>query len=134
MTLLEVRDLVDNMPFNRLLGIRVIRLHSDGVTIQCRMRDDLRNSAEVLHGGVTASMTDAAVGIGLARHFGGRRPMTTVELKISYLRPIHSGNFTARSHLLRVGSNLCVGRVDVFDSARKVAATALVTYILLERE
>ena len=120
------------MPFNRLVGIHVARLHSDGVSIQCEFRQDLVNIAGVLHGGVTATMADAAIGISLARHFGGRRPITTVELKINYLRPIAESKITARAHLLRVGAHLSVGRVDIFDSKRRLAATALVTYILLD--
>jgi acyl-coenzyme A thioesterase PaaI-like protein len=37
----------------------------------------------------------------------------------------------ARAHLLRIGKNLCVGRVDLFDAKRKLVAAAIVTYILL---
>ncbi|MDQ2944665.1 MAG: PaaI family thioesterase [Acidobacteriota bacterium] len=132
MTLKEVRNLVDKMPFNQLLGIRVARLHKDGVTIQCTLREELRNSAGVLHGGVTATMADAAVGIALSRHFRGSRLATTVELKISYLRPISHGRIAARAHLLKIGGRLCVGRVDLFDDGGKLAASALVTYLLLE--
>ena len=133
LTLTEVRILVDKMPFNQLLGIRVARLHKDGVTIQCAMRDELRNSARVLHGGVTATMADAAVGIALARHFHGARMATTVELKISYLRAITDGTVTARAHLVKIGGRLCVGRVDLSDGAGKLAASALVTYMLVEK-
>ena len=125
--------MVDQMPFNQLLGIRVARLHIDGVTIECKLRDELRNSANVLHGGVTATMADAAVGISLARHFRGARIATTVELKISYLRPITGGTTTARAYLVKIGGRLCVGRVDLFDGGRKLAASALVTYMLVDR-
>jgi len=120
------------MPFNKLVGIRIVHLHPDGVTIACPMSDHLRNSAGVMHGGVMATLADAAVGIGLASHFGGRRPITTTEMKINFLRPIQEGKIVARSHLLRIGQRLCVGRVDMFDAKRKLAAVALVTYILLE--
>lgn len=132
MTVTELRTLVDNMPFNALLGIRVTRLHADGVTIECKVRDPLRNLAGVLHGGVTATMVDAAVGIALVRHFRGLRPFTTIDLTITYMRPVIEGKITARSHLLRIGARLCVGRVDVFHAGR-LAATALVTYMLLDK-
>jgi uncharacterized protein (TIGR00369 family) len=79
-----------------------------------------------------ATLADAAVGIGLASHFDGRRPITTTELKINYLRPIQDGKIMARSHLLRIGNRLCVGRVDMFDAKRQLAALAIVTYMLLE--
>jgi uncharacterized protein (TIGR00369 family) len=57
---------------------------------------------------------------------------TTVELKVNYLRPVTGPKVTARSHLLRVGKKLCTARVDVFDAKRKLAAVALVTYMLLD--
>jgi uncharacterized protein (TIGR00369 family) len=119
------------MPFNKLIGLRVARLHSDGVTLECAMRDELKNVAGMLHGGVAATLADAAVGIALARHFGGRRPCTTTDLKINYLRPIADGKIVARSHLVRIGKTLCVGRVDLKDAQRKLAAVAIVTYMLL---
>ena len=119
------------MPFNNLLGMRVARTHRDGVTIECSLRDDLRNLAGVLHGGVTATLADAAVGIALHHHFKGLRPSTTVELKINYFRPIDSGKVIARARLIRIGSSICVGRVDIFDSKKRLAGAALVTYMLL---
>lgn len=119
------------MPFNKLIGLRVARLHADGLTIECAMRDELKNLAGVMHGGVAATLADAAVGISLARHFGGRRPCTTTDLKINYLRPIGEGKIIARSHLLRIGKKLCVGRVDISDSRRNLAAVSIVTYMLL---
>jgi uncharacterized protein (TIGR00369 family) len=120
------------MPFNKLIGIRVLRTHRDGVTIACAMRDEHKNIAGVMHGGVIATMADAAVGIALAHHFKGRRPSTTTELKVNYLRPVAEGKLVARSHLLRIGKNLCVARVDLFDGKRKLVAVAIVTYMLLD--
>jgi uncharacterized protein (TIGR00369 family) len=128
----ELRSLVGKMPFNALLGIHVARLHADGLTIECTVREELLNSAEVLHGGVLATLADAAVGIALARHFGGRRPITTVELKINYLRPVSQGKVRARARLLRVGARICVGAVEMTDSENKMVAAALLSYMLLE--
>jgi len=119
------------MPFNKLIGLRVVRGHSDGVTLECAMRDQLKNLAGMLHGGVAATLADAAVGIALAKHFDGRRPCTTTDLKINYLRPIAHGKIVARSHLVRIGKKLCVGRVDMSDAQGKLAAVAIVTYLLL---
>jgi uncharacterized protein (TIGR00369 family) len=120
------------MPFNTLLGIRLTRLHKDGLTIECEVRPELRNGAGVLHGGVSAALADAAVGIALTRHFGAARPLTTVELKINYFRPVATGKILARAYLIRIGSSLCVGRADLMDSSGDLAGTALVTYMLLD--
>ena len=70
MNLRQPRDFLTRVPFNTLLGMRIRRVHRDGVTIDCTLRDDLRNSAGVAHGGVTATMADAEVGTAIQRHFG----------------------------------------------------------------
>ncbi|HYK18858.1 MAG TPA: PaaI family thioesterase [Bryobacteraceae bacterium] len=119
------------LPFNKLLGVRIVRRHSDGVTIEVEIRGELLNSAGAVHGGVLASMADTASGIALHHHFGGRRPITTTDLKINYLRPITQGKVVARSHLVCVGKTLGVGRVELSDSQRNLAAIAIVTYMIL---
>jgi acyl-CoA thioesterase len=125
--------MVRNMPFNALLGVRVKELHDDGLTIECAVRPDLRNGMGVVHGGVTASLADAAVGIALARQSAGERPATTVELKVNYLRPAGTGKLRARAHLLKSGGRLAVGRADIRDDGDNLIATALVTYMYLDR-
>jgi uncharacterized protein (TIGR00369 family) len=127
----ETRRVLNDIPFNRLLGMQVSRTHRDGVTIECKIVKRLLNSARVLHGGVSAALADAAVGIALHRHLGNHRPITTVEMKINYFRPVKVGRIFARSRLLRVGSTLCIGRVDIADEQSRAIGTALVTYMIL---
>ena len=132
LTAKQIRDFLPRIPFNTLLGIKLTRTHSDGVTIECALRHELTNSAGVAHGGVAAAIADVAVGMALNRHFGGKRPITTVEMKINYFLPATDGHIFARSRLLRIGSTLCVGRVDLTNTEGKQLGTALVTYMLLD--
>ncbi len=124
-------DFLETIPFNKLVGLRLVRFHADGVTIGCTVRPELLNASSVLHGGVSATLADVAVGVALTRHLGKPRAATTAEMKINYLRPVAEGKVTARAHLIRVGKNLCTARVDLFDSKRQQIAVALVTYMLL---
>ena len=118
--------------FNDLLGIQLVRKHKDGVTIRCRLRPELLNGARSLHGGVTASVADAAVGIGLFHRFNGTRRFTTIEMKVNYFRPVTEGALLARSHLVRIGSTICVGRVELYDEHRRNVGLAIVTYMFLD--
>ena len=115
---------MQEIPFNALVGLRLVRLHKDGVTIACTLRPELMNGSGVLHGGVTATLADVAVGMALARHLGRPRAATTVEMKINYLRPVPHGKITARSHLVKVGARLCCGRVEIFDAQKRAVAAA----------
>ena len=132
MTIEHARNFLARVPFNNLLGMRLRSVHRDGITIECALREELRNSAGAAHGGVAAAMADAAVGIAIQRHFGGRRRITTVELKVNYFRPVSEGSIRARSHLLRIGSTLCIGRVDLTDDRGRAVGTAIVTYIFID--
>lgn len=109
-----------------------MRTHRDGLTIQCRVRPELLNSAGSLHGGVTACIADAAVGTALHHRFAGTRPFTTIELKVNYFRPVTEGWLLARSRLVRVGSTICVGQVDLADVQRRSVGLAIVTYMILD--
>jgi uncharacterized protein (TIGR00369 family) len=129
----QVQRILTRVPFNRMLGMRLFRMHEDGITLACRVREELRNSAGIAHGGVAAAMADAAVGIAIQRHFGGGRAITTVEMKVNYFQPIARGNLFARSHLLQIGCTLCVGLVDLSDAGAHPVGTALVTYMFLDR-
>jgi acyl-CoA thioesterase len=132
MTIQQTRDILTRVPFNALIRMQLHRVHRDGITIDCTLRNELRNSAGAAHGGVTAAMADAAVGIAIQRHFDGRRRITTVELKINYFRPVTEGRLLARSHLLRIGSTLCVGNVDLTDEHGRAIGTAIVTYMFID--
>jgi uncharacterized protein (TIGR00369 family) len=127
----ETAKVVRAIPFNKFLGMRLSRLHRDGVTVACDIQRHLLNRAGMLHGGVSAALADAAVGIAIHRHFGGRRAITTIEMKINYFRPVAKGRAFARSRLHRIGSTLCVGSVDIADGRRQAIGTAIVTYMIL---
>src|SRR3982074_663487 len=121
------------MAFEHDLGVRVVRKHKDGVTVECALRPELLNSNRVLHGGVTASIADEAAWHAITQHYGRERASTTTELKVNYLRPIAEGKkVVARAYVLRAGKTLFVTRIDLFDSHKRLAGAAIVTYILLD--
>lgn len=127
----QVREVLAKIHFAGLLGVRLSALHRDGLTLECPIRKELLNSAGVLHGGVSATLADAAVGVALHYLLGSHRPITTVEMKTNYFRPVASGRIFARAHMLRMGATLCVGRVDITDGEKKLVGAGMVTYMIL---
>lgn len=127
----ELRRLMGELPFNSHLGLKLTRRHEDGVTIECPIRPEFGNIHRTLHGGVTATLIDVAGGFGAMAHYG-RRPVATVELKLSYFLPITGRKASARSKMLRAGNTLCVMQVDVHDAKGRLAAAGMITYMLLD--
>ncbi len=132
-TATKIRAFLARHGFNRLIGFELVRVHRDGLTIQCRVRPELLNSAGVVHGGVSATIADVAVGSALHHHFDGTRSFTTVEMKVNYFRPVTEGRLLARSRLVRIGSRICVGQVELSDEHRRSVGIATVTYMLTDR-
>ncbi len=120
------------MAFEHSLSIRVVRKHSDGVTVELPLRDEFLNNTGVLHGGVIASIADEAAWHAMIHAYRGERLATTTELKVNYLRPIAGKKATARAYALRAGKTLFVSRIDLFDAQKRLSAVSVVTYMLLD--
>lgn len=123
--------MIPRMPFNCHLGLHIVRMFKDGLALECEMRKDMQNGHGTLHGGVTATLVDAAVGIAAIALSGGRR-LSTVDLKVTYLRPAVEGKLHCRAHLIKAGKTLVFGEAKVRDARGKVIASGQATYIYLE--
>ena len=130
LNLKELNSLVSTMPFNHLLGMRVVRIYSDGISMEMEITPPLRNILGTLHGGATASLIDAVIGVSVIQQLGGRAA-TTVELKVNYLRPAAQGKVRARSKIIKIGKTLAVARAEVHDLHGHHIAMGSATYLLL---
>ncbi len=86
------------------------------------------NEAGVVHGGVTFTLADSALGYGISKTVG--KPCTTAEMKINYLKPVSGGVMTARSRILKAGRRLVVARAEVLCGDEQVAEV-LSTFAIL---
>ncbi len=130
----QIRERMAASPFLQLLGVRLTRLHQDGITLECPFAASVSNVFGGIHGGVYATLADAAAAFAIHQQNGGFRRIATVDLKISYFRPVLEGKLLARARLLRMGSTLCTAAVEMTDNRRRAVATALVTYMVLGPE
>ena len=114
--------------FHKAVGIEFVELHEDGATMRLEVDERHLNGAGVVHGGVTFTLADSALGYGIYKAVG--KPCTTAEMKINYLKPVSSGVLTARSHILRAGRRLVVARAEVCCGDEAVAEV-LSTFAIL---
>jgi len=76
---------------------------------------------------------DTAMILAIVSQTGGFKPMTTVQLQTSFLRPIpgNSGDARVVARVLRMGRNLVFGEMQVIGADDQLAAHATCTYSLL---
>ncbi len=85
----------------------------------------------VIHGGVFASVIDAAAFWAVFGELDPDVGMTTVDLKINYLAPASSGKVIARGKRIKMGKTLGLGEATVLDSSGRVLAHGISTVMAL---
>jgi uncharacterized protein (TIGR00369 family) len=96
-------------------------------------------SAALVHGGgvlcgqALMAACDTAMVAAVMTRLGAFRPMTTVQLQTSFLRPVpaDSGDVRVLARVLRLGRSLVFGEVQVSTPDGQLAAHATTTYALL---
>ena len=127
----RIQKAVDTVPFARLLGIELDEVGSGTATLGLNVRKELTQNHGVVHGGAIASLIDTATAFAIISLLKPGERVTTVDLTISYLRPLTAGRVTAVAKVVRAGQRLFVVSAEVFGKDAKLATTALSTYLKL---
>ena len=119
--------------FNHTLGIEIERLDEEGCTASLTIRPEFYNSMEgVVHGGVTATLADVAMGHGAAPPVNGLQQCVTVESKINYLAPARGDRLIAEAKVIKRGLKIIVMEARVRTGDRKLVAVAVGTYARIQ--
>jgi acyl-CoA thioesterase len=120
---------LDSVPFASFLGIELDEIDTGVATLSLEIKPELKQNHGVVHGGAIASLIDSATAFAIISLLPPGEHATTVDLTISYLRPLTQGRAKAVARVVRSGKRLIVVSADLFDDAGTLAATALSTYI-----
>jgi uncharacterized protein (TIGR00369 family) len=87
----------------------------------------------VLCGQSMMAAADTAMILAVCTHIGEFKPMTTVQLQTSFLRPVagDSGSAEVRARVLRMGRKLIFGEIEIRAADGELAAHATTTYALM---
>ena len=120
---------LNSVPFAKLLGIELEEIDSGIATLAFDIKPEMKQNHGVVHGGAIASLIDSATAFAIISLLPLTEHATTVDLTISYLRPLTEGRVRAVARVLRSGKRLIVVSAELFDEGGSLAATALSTYI-----
>jgi uncharacterized protein (TIGR00369 family) len=127
----RLQKAIDSVPYARLLGIEFEEVVEGSAKLALSVRNELTQNHGVVHGGAIASLIDTAMAFAVLSVLSPGERVTTVDLTISYLRPLTSGRIIAAAKVLRAGRRLITVSAEVFSSDGKLASTALSTYTKL---
>lgn len=118
-----------SLPFVSLCGIELESAEPGSAVMSLAVREELKRDNGVVHGGAIATLIDTCTAFAIIPLLEEDEHSVTVDLTISYLRPLTTGTATASAKILREGRRVIVLSAEVLDHERKLAATALSTYL-----
>ena len=122
----------------RLLGLRLLEARPGEVVLELPVTARHVHAGNVMSGQTLMAAADTAMVLAVMSQLGEFRPMTTVQMNTSFLRPVAAGAGSARvtATVLRMGKSLVFGEVHIHTPDAKhgddvLAAHATTTYALL---
>jgi len=135
----------EQLPFNHLLGLRVVEFSPQRVVSSIEMRQELVGHFvhNRLHGGVISAGLDAMGGLAVmaaiaAKHMDDA-PMErlnrfgrlgTIDLRIDYVRPGIGERFTLHAEVLRLGSRVANTRMEFRSEQGDLLSAGSAAYIV----
>ncbi len=128
----SIIKIVNECPYFSLLSMEVksVGLGESHLTVAVNKKH-LQPFHQV-HGGVYASLIDAAAFWAVYPQLEERVGLTTVELKINYLAPLSQGRMIAKGRSIKVGKTLCLGEASIEDETGKLLAHGTETMMILK--
>ncbi|MES5484254.1 PaaI family thioesterase [Bradyrhizobium sp. INPA03-11B] len=123
------------LPLNtiaRTLGYDVTEAERGRVVVTLLPTDAHLNPAGTVHGGLTATLLDSCMGLAVQSTLDAGTSQTTLEFKISLLRPItpDTGPIRAEGHVLNCGRRVGTAEGRVTDAKGRLLAHGTTTCLI----
>jgi uncharacterized protein (TIGR00369 family) len=126
-----VQKIVNACPYFSLLSMDIKELGWGEARLEILVQEKHLQPFGMVHGGVFASLVDAAAFWAVYTQVPEDFGMTTVELKLNYLAPLSTGRMVATGKSIRVGKTLCLGEASIQNEEGLLLAHGTSTMMIL---
>jgi uncharacterized protein (TIGR00369 family) len=121
------------VPFWQTLGLQLKVVEPGMAVFEALVTPGLLQN-KVLHGGVLASIADSACAVAAISMVFPESYATTINLQVSYLKPVTEGRFRAEGKCLKAGKKVLFSEAAVFDHQGALVCTASSQLLTLPRK
>jgi len=125
------QDVANQCPYFRLQSMSIEALDVGTSILEIAVEEKHLQPYGIIHGGVFASIIDAATFWAAFAELDEDSGMTTVEIKVNYLAPAKSGRLIARGRRIRLGKTIALAEAQVTDPDGKLLATGSATMMII---
>jgi len=123
---------LQSAPFDALYGLEVLTLGEEEATGRVAIRDEIRQPAGLVHGGVYASLAESLTSLATAQAVGEGRIAQGLSSQTSFLRPVTGSAIHATARRRHRGRTTWVWEVDVSDDEGRVCVLVRTTIAVRE--
>ncbi len=127
-------DYVNSCPYFKLLSLHLDGMRYGKSYLDLEINPKHMQPFGIIHGGVCASLVDAAVFWAVHSQIPDDVSLTTVELKLNYLAAVSTGSLRAYGECIKVGKTLCLGSAHITDAKGRDVAHGTATMMLLQNK
>jgi len=116
-------------PCSETLGMQLTGVDQSNMVsrFSFEARPEFANPSGAIQGGFIAAMLDEAMGTAAIIASNVTMNAPTLEMKISFLRPLFAGPATAEAKILKWGKSTCFIEAELFDPDGRLVAKASAT-------
>ncbi|WP_347177047.1 PaaI family thioesterase [Parafrankia sp. EAN1pec] len=123
-------------PISRVFDFRPVSVEVGDVVFTCEPDESAYNPIGLVHGGLVCTLLDTATACAVHTTLAAGAAYTSLEIKISYVRPVHvlpgrANTLTAHGWVTRPGRRAAFAQGDVRDAQGRVVATASSTCLVM---
>jgi uncharacterized protein (TIGR00369 family) len=123
----DLRKRMAASAFHNWMGMALGRIGPGEVEVTLDAAAHHLNLQGSVHGGVLASLADAAAGLAVRTRVPHGSRHVTVQLGMSYLRASQTGRLIAHGRAVRVGRRIAFAEARIEDGGGRLLATAQAT-------
>ncbi|GAA1932992.1 PaaI family thioesterase [Microbacterium aoyamense] len=122
-------------PIARLLGFEIVEANEGEAIFECEPGEYHYNPLGTVHGGLACTLLDTVVGCAAHTTLAKGVGYTSIDLNVSYLRPIlaTSGTLRAIGRVVKPGQRVIFAEGVLQDAAGRPLATATSSLLVLQR-
>jgi len=127
----SVAKVVNKSPYFSLLSMEIKDLQWGMSLLEIQLAEKHLQPFGFVHGGVIASIMDAATFWAVFPQIEKGLGLTTVEIKVNFLAPTQKGKLVAKGRCIRLGKTLALGDAEIRNQEGGLVAHGTATMMVM---
>jgi uncharacterized protein (TIGR00369 family) len=125
-----IRSGIGAVPYFQTISLTIERMDEGGSQLRISSARKHKNLWGTVHGGVIASLADAACSASIFPHLKDDEMIMTAGLQLHYFVPVKRGDLFGKGRVIRRGRHLAHAEAEIFDDRNQLIAKGYASFMI----